>query len=137
VREVIMSNVEFMRGLYGAFGRGDVPTVLGAMDPQIKWHQAEGHPYMPSGEAFVGPDAVLNNVFMKLGGDFDAFVVHPKTFHDAGKVVVVECRYSGISKKTGLSLDAQVCHVWTLKDGKVAKFQQHIDTAHLQEVMGA
>ena len=92
---------------------------------------------MPSGEAFVGPDAVLNNVVMKLGGDFDAFVVHPKTFHDAGKVVVVECRYSGISKKTGLSLDARVCHLWTLKDGKVAKFQQHINTAHLQEVLGA
>lgn len=135
--EVNVSNVEFMRGLYEAFGRGDVPTVLGAMDPQIKWHEAEGHPYMPSGEAFIGPEAVLNNVFMKLGGDFDAFAVHPKTFHDAGKVVVVEGRYSGKSKKTGRDLDAQVCHVWTLKDGKVAKFQQYVDTAHLQEVMGA
>jgi hypothetical protein len=74
---------------------------------------------------------------MKLGVDFDAFVVHPKTFHDAGKVVVMEGRAMGTNKKTGHSLHAQVCHVWTLKDGKVTKFQQYVDTAHLREVMGA
>jgi uncharacterized protein len=132
-----VSNVELIKGLYEAFGRGDVPTVLGAMDPEIEWYEAEGHPYKPSGEAFTGPDAVLNEVFMKLGGDFDAFALHPKTFHDAGKVVVVEGRSTATSKRTGHSLDAQVCHVWTLKDGKVAKFQQYVDTAQLRKVMGA
>jgi hypothetical protein len=50
-----MSNVAWMKGLYEAFTRGDVPTVLGAMDPQINWHQAEGHPYVPSGEALLDP----------------------------------------------------------------------------------
>jgi hypothetical protein len=28
-----MSNVQRMQDLYEAFGRGEVPTVLGAMDP--------------------------------------------------------------------------------------------------------
>jgi ketosteroid isomerase-like protein len=31
----------------------------------------------------------------------------------------------------------QVCYVWDVKDGKLARFQQYIDTAKLQEVMGA
>jgi hypothetical protein len=31
-----MSNVQLMQDLYGAFGRGEVPTVLGAMDPGIE-----------------------------------------------------------------------------------------------------
>ena len=52
-----MSAVEFVSGVYEAFGRGDVPAVLGAMDPEIRWHEAEGNPYMPSGEPWVGPAA--------------------------------------------------------------------------------
>jgi len=132
-----MSGVDILRGLYDAFGRGDVPGVLGSMDPSIHWHEAEGNPYMPSGEAWVGPDAVLNNLFMKLANEWDGFTVHPQTFYDAGDVVVVEARYTGTYKATGKTINAQVCHVWTVKNGKVSKFQQYVDTAHLQDVMGA
>lgn len=132
-----MNGAEFLAGVYEAFGRGDVPAVLGAMDPEIRWHEAEGNPYMPSGEPWIGPEAVLNNLFARLGDDWEEFTVHPGSFHDAGDVVVVEARYTGEHKATGKSLDAQVCHVWTLKDGRIAKFQQYVDTAKLQEVMGA
>jgi uncharacterized protein len=135
--EVNVSNVEFVARLYEAFGRGDVPAVLGAMDPQIQWYEAEGHPYTANGEAFTGPDAVLDNVFMKLGADFDGFAIHPKSFHDAGEVVVVEGRSTATHRKTGHRFDAQICHVWALRDGKVATFQQYVDTAQLRDVMGA
>jgi len=132
-----MDNVRLLKTLYDAFGHGDVPTVLGSMSPDIRWHQAEGNPYMPSGDAFVGPDAVLNNVFMKLGTEWDGFTVHPKSFYGAGDSVIVEARYSGTYKATGKSMDAQVCHVWDVKDGKVTRFQQYMDTAKLQDAMGA
>ncbi len=60
-----MDNVKLLMDLYDAFGRGDIPAVLGAMSPDIKWYEAENNPYMPSGEAWVGPDAVLANLFMR------------------------------------------------------------------------
>lgn len=132
-----MSNVSLVKDLYEAFGRGDVPTVLGGMSPDIHWHEAEGNPYMPSGEAWVGPDAILNNLFVRLGTEWDGFAVHPKSFHDAGDSVIVEARYSGTYKATGKSMDAQVCHVWDVKDGKLTRFQQYLDTAAFQDVMGA
>ena len=44
-----MDNVGILKRLYDAFGRGDIPNVLGAMSPDIHWHEAEGNPYMPSG----------------------------------------------------------------------------------------
>ena len=80
-----MDNVTLLKGLYDAFGRGDMPTVLGTMNPGIQWHQAESNPYNPSGEAFVGPNAVMNNVFMRLSVEWDGFSVHPKTFYGAGR----------------------------------------------------
>ena len=131
-----MDNVSFLKSLYAAFGRGDIPSVLAAMSAEIKWHQAESNPYMPSGEAWVGPDSVLNNLFMKLGAEWDGFAVHPRSFHGAGDSVIVEARYSGTYKPTGKSMDTQVCHIWDIKDGKLARFQQYVDTAKLRDVMG-
>lgn len=77
------------------------------MSPDIKWYEAESNPYMSSGEAWVGPDAALNNLFMKLGGEWDGFAVHPGSFHDAGDSIIVEARYSATLKATGKSMDPQ------------------------------
>ena len=131
-----MDNVKLLKNLYDAFGRGDIPTVLAAMSPEIKWYQAESNPYMPSGEAWVGPDAVLNNLFTRLGTEWEGFAVHPRAFHGAGDSVIVEARYSGMYKQTGKSADVQVCHVWDVNDGKVTRFQQYVDTAKLHDLMG-
>jgi ketosteroid isomerase-like protein len=132
-----MDNVALVKGIYEAFGRGEIPAVLGAMSPDIRWHEAEGNPYMPSGEAWVGPDALLKNLFMRIGAEWDGFTVHVKSVHGAGDSVIVEARYSGTYKPTGKSIDAQACHVWDIRNGKVARFQQYVDTAQLQKMMGA
>ena len=132
-----MSNVQIMRDLYDAFGRGDMPTVLGAMDPGIEWYEAEGNPYEPSGKPWRGVDAVVQNLFRKLATEWDGFTAHPGEFHDAGSVVVVEARYTGTYKPTGKKLDAQVCHVWKMRDGKIMSFRQYTDTAQWQDVEGA
>jgi uncharacterized protein len=132
-----MDNVRLLRNLYDTFGKGDIPGVLGMMSPDIKWHEAEGNPYMPSGQPWVGPDAILNNLFMRIGAEWDGFTVHPQSFYGAGDSVIVEVRYSGTYKPTLKSIDAQACHVWDVKDGKVTRFQQYADTAQLQSAMGA
>lgn len=131
-----MSNVRVVQDVYRAFGRGDIPTVLGAFDAKMEWREAEGNPFQPSGKPWVGPDAILKNLFMRIGEEWDGFTVHPKIFHDAGDAVVVEGRYTGTHKVTGKALDAQMCHVWKVRNGKIASFQQFVDTAQLQDVMG-
>jgi ketosteroid isomerase-like protein len=133
-----MSNVQLVKDAYDCFRRGDLPTLLGMMTPDIQWSEAEGNPYQPSGQAWKGPDAIVQNLFVKIAADFDGtFLVHPRDFHDAGDTVVVEGRYTGTFKPTGKKLDAQVCHVFKVRDGKLASFQQFVNTAHLQDVMGA
>ncbi len=131
-----MNNVEHFKKLYAAFGQGDIPTVLGAMHPQIKWYEAESNPYAPDGKPFVGPDQVLNKLFARLAEEWDDFKVTPEKFHDAGVTVVVEGRYTGSYKETGKENDSQFCHVWTLENDKITNFQQYTNTAALQEAMG-
>jgi hypothetical protein len=136
-KESAMSNVGVVKALYDAFGRGDGAAVLAMFDAKIEWREAEGNPYEPSGKAWIGPDAILQNLLLKIGADWDGFTIHPKLLHDAGDTVVVEGRYTGTHKATGRRLDAQVCHVWRIRDGRVASFQQYVDTAQLQEVTGS
>ena len=131
-----MSNVDIVKHAYEALDRGDLSSVLAVMDSKIEFHEAEGNPYMPSGQAWIGPDAVWDNLFIRLGAEWDGFAIHPAAYHDAGGTVVMEGRYSGTYKGTGKRMNAQVCHVWTVRHGRLAKFQQYIDTAQLQDVMG-
>jgi ketosteroid isomerase-like protein len=131
-----MDNVTVVKNIYEAFGRGDIPTVLGSMSPDIRWHEAEGNPYMPSGEAWVGHDALVKHLFTRIGAEWDGFTIHVKSVYGSGDHVIVEARYSGTYKPTGKSIDAQACHVWDVKGGKVIKFQQYADTAQLQTAMG-
>jgi ketosteroid isomerase-like protein len=130
-----MSNVQLAKDIYAAFGRGDIPTALAALHPEIEWRQAEGHPYQPDGAAWVGPQAVLEKLFMRLGSEWDGFTVNIRTLHDAGEHVVMEGRYTGLYKSSGNSLDAQVCHVLRFRGGKLLNFQQYLDTGQLQKVM--
>jgi ketosteroid isomerase-like protein len=132
-----MGNVDVVRGMYEAFGRGDIEAVLASFDPQIEWREAESNPYEPSGKPWIGPDAIVENLFMKLAQEWDAFTVSPRDFYDAGEAVIVEGRYSGSYKATGKSIDAQFCHVIEVREGKVTSFQQYLDTARMQDAMGA
>jgi hypothetical protein len=88
-----MSNVQFAKDIYTAFGRGDIPTVLAGFRPEIEWRQAEGNPYNPDGSAWIGPQTVLEKLFMRLGSEWDGFTVNVRTLHDAGEHVVMEGRY--------------------------------------------
>lgn len=124
------SNLDVIRNTYQAFSVGDIPSVLGALAPTIRWTEAAGGPY---GGVSIGPDAVLENVFMKLGGEWDGFAAVPSEFVAQGDTVVALGEYSGTYKATGKSFRAPFAHVWKLSDGKIACFEQYTDTAvHMQ-----
>lgn len=130
-----MSNVQNAKDLYAAFGRGEIPTVLAMFHPEIQWREAEGNPYQPDGTPWVGPQAVLEKLFMRIGSEWEGFTVHVRLLHDAGEHVVMEGRYTGTYKPSGKSIDAQACHVLRFRDGKLLSFQQYTDTGHLQAAM--
>jgi ketosteroid isomerase-like protein len=120
-----MSNVTAVQGLYEAFSRGDVPTVIGFLDDDIAWTEAEGFPY---GGTYHGPNSVLDNVFMRLATEWDAYAAVPTEFIDGGDTVVVLGTYSGTYKATGKGFRAGFAHVWRIKDGKAVRFIQYTDT---------
>jgi uncharacterized protein len=120
-------NMEIIKAVYEAFARGDIPTVLGALDANVDWREAENFMYADR-NPYIGPQAVLEGVFARLGGEWDGFQATPDGLLDAGEAVVAQGHYSGVYKATGKSVRAQFAHVFTFSDGKVVKFQQYTDT---------
>lgn len=125
------SNAEVIRSLYVAFAKGDIDTVLEALDEKVKWTEAEGFIY---GGTYIGPETVLHNVFMKLATEWDGFAAVPEQFVTEGDTVVALGEYSGRYKGTGRGMSVPFVHVWMLQHGKVVKFRQHTDTAVVQRV---
>ena len=128
------TNKEIVESAYASFATGDVPAVLGAMDPKIEWNEAEGFPIY-TGAAVIGPDAVLQDVFMRLGEIGDDFSVIPAQFIADGDTVVVLGAYGWKHKASGEPAEVKMAHVWTVADGKLTGFQQHVDTARVRELI--
>ena len=127
--------VGIVSSVYDAFAKGDVPTVLGAMDPQIEWNEAENFPYADK-NPYIGPTAILEGVFARLGSEWEYFKLALEEILDAGDTVVSRGRYDAQYKKTGTKISAQFVHVWKLRNGKVVKFQQYADTLQVAKAIG-
>jgi len=125
-------NIALLRDAYSAFGRGDVPAVLGAFADDIEWHEAEGMPY---GGLHRGPQAVAENVFGPVVEDIDEFSVTPEEFYTGGDEVLVIVRYAGKGRATGKELDLQAVHAWTVRDGKLARCRQFADATVFNAVL--
>lgn len=129
-----MSNLNIIQGAYEAFAKGDVPSVLGIMDANIVWKEADGFPLAGT---YNGPQGVLEGVFLRLGPLWEGFTVTPQEFIDGGDTIVTLGYYSGTAVATGKSMKADFAHVWKLQDGKVIGFVQYVDTLLAQRSLEA
>jgi uncharacterized protein len=125
------TNKEIVEGIYASFATGDVPTVLGAMAENIEWIEADGFPLAGT---YVGPQSVLEGVFMRLGEIGDDYAVMPDQFVADGDTVVVLGNYQWKNKTSGDPAAVKMAHVLTLDGGKVVAFQQHVDTVRVREL---
>jgi len=133
-KEMSISNVDFVKGVYAAFGAGDVPKVLGSMHPQIQWTETAGYKF---GGVYRSPQGVLENVFAKMPAEFESFSIDVERLVDAGNVVVMQGHYVAKGKATGKSVRAAVVHVLEISDGKIVRFDQYVDSATINPIIGA
>ena len=93
-------NVEIVQNLYSAFAKGDVPAVLEKFHPKIEWNEAENFPYA-DGNPYIGPQAVLEGVFARLGSEWEYWNLTEQTYYEANSgEIIVTGRYKAKNKMT-------------------------------------
>ena len=127
-------NVETVRGAYEAHSKRDVAAAMSVLAPDVEWHQAENFIYADH-SPYVGPQAMLGGLFARFMAEWDDFTTVANELLDAGDKVIGLGYYSGTYKKTGKAVHAQFAHVWTMRDGKVVRFDQYTDTAQFAQAV--
>ena len=129
------TNLDLLRKAYDAFARGNIGAVLDVMTDDVQFVVAENSPYY-RGTPYVGKQEIGEKLFARVGTEWDGYWIDVEKLHDAGDIVVVQIRYRGTYKATGHTMAAQAVHIWTVRDGKLAKLEQYADTAAMRDVVG-
>jgi ketosteroid isomerase-like protein len=116
--------------MYAAFARGDIGGVLNGLADDIDW-LTPGSKAVPFAGRYHGKSAVTG-FFQKLGEtcELDPFVI--EQYVEQGDVVVVLGSSSGRAKTTQKPFQSRWAMVFTFRGGKVAKFEEHQDTAAIE-----
>ena len=130
-----MTNRDIIMALYAAFGSGDMDAVLALMAADIVWHEAENNKWA-DGNPYVGPEAIAAGVFGRVPEEYDSFAVEVGQVVAEGDTVVMQGRYRARVKGSGAEIAPQIVHWWTVRNGKIAAFQQHVDTLILAQAVG-
>jgi uncharacterized protein len=116
---------DVVKAHYIASDLGDLQGMLADLAPDAEWIEMAGS--LCAG-AFVGPDAVVENVFKVIGAEFETFAFKLDRLLDAGDEVVAVGGYSGVHRRTRKSFAVRTAHLWTVRQGKIRRFEQFTDT---------
>ncbi len=120
------TNADVVQHGYEAFGRGDIPTLLDLLTDDVEWI-FQGHSVIPFAGTRHGHEGVAE-FFSLLGETLEFEQFEPREFVAQGDTVVVLGFERSLSKATGHTIEQEWAHVFTLRDGKIAKFRAFEDT---------
>ena len=132
-------NATTVAGLYAAFGRGDVPTILAALADDVRWEDWSDNSAQRAGVARLAPRRGPAEVagFFQLLRDWTVERFEVLDLIGSGRQVVAEVSAS-FTLPDGGRLDDEELHLWTFDDaGRVARFRHYVDTAkHVAATVG-
>lgn len=120
-------NVAIVRGAYEAFGRGDIDALIDALDANIDWITPGPSELVTAGSR-RGQQQV-RQFFASLNELFDFQRFEPQKFVAEGDTVIVLGEDTVAVKATGNTFSESWAHVFTIKNGKIARFHEYMDTA--------
>ena len=124
-------NVSLIRRIYAAFGAGDVATMMGSVAENAQWNNY-GPASIPYAGARSGKAQILG-FFQAIADSTTGGEVIAENYVAQGEVVVATGRYRATVRNTGAPIDTPIAHVFTVRDGKVVKWEGYSDSAQVAE----
>ena len=122
-----MSNIDTVKQMYEAFGRGDIPAILEKLDENVEWDTDYDSPAAPWLQPRRGRENIAG--FFEALAPMQITKFEPHTFGaDGNKVVaVIDLEADSQGKHYVIPNEG---HLWVFNDqGKVTKYQHMTDTA--------
>lgn len=124
-------NLAVIGAIYEAFGKGDIPTILGHLADDVRWEewadnsaQKAGVPWLQARHGKAGALA-----FFQVMGGLKVLDFRVLSLMAGGNQVAVEFEIE-FEASNGRRVRDQEIHLWTLnEDGKVIRLRHYADTA--------
>jgi ketosteroid isomerase-like protein len=114
-------NLELIMRGFELWNRGDIEGTLGLIQPDVEWR---------AGDVILDADAVyrghegVRRFWTDFMGAFEAISVEPLDQKAAGDEVVIKARFQARGRE-GVTADLEVYQRYTLRDGKLARFEAY------------
>lgn len=121
------TNLSVIKGTYEAYGRGDIEHVLGVQDTHVV-AESPGPRDIPWAGTYHGRDGV-GRLFSAIDAASEVEAFEATSFIASGDQVIVAGTEKVRAKRTGRSYETHWCHAMTLKNGKIFRWREYVDTA--------
>ena len=125
-------NVQVVKQVYTAFGRGDMPAILEMLTDDVEWSVPGSPEVLPWAGQRRGREQVGQS-FQALGGTLTHEAFEPQEFIAQADTVVV--LGTERVRARGRVVDADWAMVFTIRDGKIARYRDYHDTAPIQAAL--
>jgi uncharacterized protein len=124
-------NTRLVQQAYRDFQNGDIQGVLGSLSEDVEWvtTQLSG---VPVGGTYHGVEEA-GRFFSSLGDAQEPRHFEPREFVAQGEKVVALGHYAWHVGATGRQWESDFAHVFVVRDGKIARFQEYTDTAAIAD----
>jgi uncharacterized protein len=112
-------NVEVVRNIYEALARGESPTSLSLLHPDIEWDNPDSA--LEPG-THRGIDS-FDRAFTSMNEAFDRIRIEPREFLDAGNQVVVLATFIAWGRGSGARRQNEDGYVWTVREGRAVQLR--------------
>jgi ketosteroid isomerase-like protein len=126
------ANIAFVQSLYAAFSKGDIATIIAGLAADVDWGvngRRKDYPLLGSWKG----SADVQKFFQGVAEHEEATEFSPREFFAAEDRVFVLGHYSWKIRKTGRAVASDWVHIFTIRNGRVAKFREFNDTAQFAE----
>jgi uncharacterized protein len=120
------TNVDVVREAYESVGRGDIPALLDLLTDDVEW-TLQGPSVIPFAGTRRGREGIIE-FFSLLGETVEFQEFEPREFVAQDDTVVVLGFERNLIKPTGRTFEQEWAHVYSLRDGKIAKHRALEDT---------
>lgn len=96
---------------------GDFEAWLETIDPEIGW-DISAHPLPDVPNRGRGRDALVSDMLLPYMAGWNGYSAEIREASEAGDQVIVVLRESATMRDTGVLLERDLVHVWTVREGR-------------------
>lgn len=121
------ANLQTVKTIYDAFGRGDVAAILDTVTDDVDWAPDAASDSAPWYGQRIGKEAV-SEFFAAIGEAIEVLEFTPLSFAANDNEVMVLIRFATRSRASGKQATMHLHHYWRFRDGKVEYYRGSEDT---------